>query len=423
MLQCAMTYREQGFSVIPLPPGRKKPPILKWEPYQTSYPSVEELEQWFIRPYNLAVITGMLSRVLVVDVDLPHGFASLEALELPRDIPTVTTPSGGRHYYFQRPLDLDLPFLTHKLLPGIELKGEGAYAVIPPSELTSYIKQGLSVPCSGPYLWEDDFDPRHLREALPELPPALVQCWQAADHRACKRHPDRSGHSSQTYAQKGHSSLMTSSNGFVREGPLGSLGKLGLDALVHAFEVAWRCAHFLGLSKSLDDIGHTFHCPLPGHEECNPSATLCRGRDDPLIFHDWHERSGRKYYLLPEVFYAIITGKVPQKLPRVSLATWRIRLLLAAGVLAPAIVELKPLPHNASRTLRKVYDGFKLLLQCKWLYEPGEPTAFAEHFAAAWSDVGRNQANEATRALLRLGILKPAGRYGTSPRGTAYLPG
>lgn len=70
--------QELGFSVFPLrnePAAERKRPILAWEAFQKRLPSVSEIEQWFTfnANYNLAIVTGNISKIVVIDVDGPNA--------------------------------------------------------------------------------------------------------------------------------------------------------------------------------------------------------------------------------------------------------------------------------------------------------------------------------------------------------------
>jgi putative DNA primase/helicase len=85
---------------------------------------------------NIGVATGANSNLLVLDIDPKNGgdetIAELGAQygKLPHT-PTVITGSGGRHYYFQHPLQ---PIKNKTgLFPGIDIKTDGGYVVAPPS--------------------------------------------------------------------------------------------------------------------------------------------------------------------------------------------------------------------------------------------------------------------------------------------------
>src|SRR5688500_5972818 len=87
----ARTYCEAGWSVIPARVEGKRA-LVRWREWQRSAPCLEQLRTWWGRwpRANLAVITGRVSGVVVVDVDVRHGgdqaLAELEARhgDLPR---------------------------------------------------------------------------------------------------------------------------------------------------------------------------------------------------------------------------------------------------------------------------------------------------------------------------------------------------
>jgi hypothetical protein len=117
------------------------------------------------RTANLAVCTGQESGVWVLG---PDGIAGIEALaELVREhgglprTPTARSGSGGRHNYFRWPADGNITNRrNHRGLP-IDVRGEGGYAVAPPS-------------CNigGPYAWEI-----HPAECEPAEAPAWLLEW------------------------------------------------------------------------------------------------------------------------------------------------------------------------------------------------------------------------------------------------------
>lgn len=78
----------------------------------------------------LAVRTGAVSGIVVIDVDPEHG-GQLDPVLMP---PTalVRTGSGGWHAYYRHP---GVPVLNSqsRLGPGIDVRGDGGYVVAPPS--------------------------------------------------------------------------------------------------------------------------------------------------------------------------------------------------------------------------------------------------------------------------------------------------
>lgn len=76
---------------------------------------------------------------LVVDLDRKNGVdgvAALETLCAGRDLPdtlTVYTPSGGVHLYYSKPEEIWVGNSRSKLGPGIDIRGDGGFAVCPDS--------------------------------------------------------------------------------------------------------------------------------------------------------------------------------------------------------------------------------------------------------------------------------------------------
>jgi hypothetical protein len=185
-------------------------------------------------------------------------------------------------------------------------------------------------------------------------------------------------------------------------------------------------------------MGMPFRCVLPNHKEKHPSASLWTNSQGVIVYRDWHRRNTVDVYTLPTVYFVRTIGKIPK--PRdyrrsikkgggtvrtINLrgpkhAVWSLRLLVEVGLLQPLHIDLPDLPEPSLESTRKVYEGFRRLLACKWTYGPGEPTPFARDFAAEWCGVSPVTAGEAIKRLVALGIIRPTG----SDKGmTLYLPG
>ena len=69
-LEAAHEYLDRGWSIIPIKPEGKRPAI-KWREYQERQPTYEEVEQWWTQwpDHDIAIITGAISGVVVVDCD------------------------------------------------------------------------------------------------------------------------------------------------------------------------------------------------------------------------------------------------------------------------------------------------------------------------------------------------------------------
>ena len=129
----ALEYRERGWSVIPV--GLDKRPKIKWTEYQTRYATDIELEQWFLDnpSNNIAVITGKISGITVVDLDVHKGASTGE---LPLDTFTVKTGNGGLHLYYTYDARIQTGADVLATMPGVDIRNDGGYVVAPPSIIT-----------------------------------------------------------------------------------------------------------------------------------------------------------------------------------------------------------------------------------------------------------------------------------------------
>lgn len=161
----AQAYLRRGWSVIPIRPADKRP-LIPWRPYQDDRPSAAEVAGWFQRwpQANIAIVTGTLSGLVVLDIDPGHGGeTSLEVLvkrygPLPATL-TAATGGGGRHLYFAHPGQR----IANRtgLSPGLDLRGDGGYIVAPPSWHAS----------GRPYRWQPGAGPSELAPLLTWLKP------------------------------------------------------------------------------------------------------------------------------------------------------------------------------------------------------------------------------------------------------------
>ncbi|MBI2471362.1 MAG: bifunctional DNA primase/polymerase [Planctomycetes bacterium] len=162
ILENALAYVREGFSVIPVNPADKRP-MVKWTEFQKRMPSENETAEMFRRHPKamLGIITGSLSKCAVIDCDSPEACQKIDEI-LPDsiEIPIAQSPRGGRHYYFQCPEDLKT---CAGVLPKIDVRANGGVIICPPST-NSGGKQ---------YRWLDGLELS--RESLQEMPKSLVE--------------------------------------------------------------------------------------------------------------------------------------------------------------------------------------------------------------------------------------------------------
>ncbi|GAI88653.1 unnamed protein product, partial [marine sediment metagenome] len=137
------------FSLIPLANNTKLPiKGFRWKGYQYKRPTIEEVLNWYtcFGNINIGVVTGRISRLVVIDVDNER-----QLLELLKVIPDlfntcyVKTKRGYHFYFFTNGDDIRS---TSSLfgLDGIELKAKGRYVVSAGSVVSGFrYKYGKSL--------------------------------------------------------------------------------------------------------------------------------------------------------------------------------------------------------------------------------------------------------------------------------------
>lgn len=159
-LAAALALWRRGLSVIPVPrPDNQrngKRPEIAWRAYQTRLPTEAEIRRWFAAPSNLAVVTGAISGVVVVDAD------SFEALRwCTRRLsytPWQTQTAQGFHLWHRHPC---VPVRNRARIEtrdgrlAIDVRGDGGYVIAPGSIHAS----GVDYECAGD--WSEP------RETLP----------------------------------------------------------------------------------------------------------------------------------------------------------------------------------------------------------------------------------------------------------------
>jgi integrase len=161
MLEHAIKYHRMGVGVIPLWPGAKKPILTRWEPYQRRRPTEQEIRGWWQRwpDANIGIVTGLVSGLVVLDIDSEEGNESLKGRHMPATAAVQTIK--GYHYYWQHPGGSGLGNWVRKM-PGCDLRADGGYVVAPPSVH----------PSGERYEWMIEMESR---EALAEAPLWLIE--------------------------------------------------------------------------------------------------------------------------------------------------------------------------------------------------------------------------------------------------------
>ena len=186
-LEIARRLRARGFSVIPVPPPRSgvapgnpgdgKVPAIAWREYQTRHPTDDQLVAWFGgAPMNIAVVTGAISGVVVIDADNPDALRWV--VRHFTYTPWQTQTSRGFHLWYRSP-DVRVPnrarLETRDGRLAIDVRGDGGYVLVAGSIHASgaeYLEAGdWTVPREGvPRFWPGWLVRPRRPPALPPIP-------------------------------------------------------------------------------------------------------------------------------------------------------------------------------------------------------------------------------------------------------------
>jgi hypothetical protein len=445
----ALRYHAQGFRPIPT---REKKPLEDWEKLEHQAPAAADRHRWWpgtgkSNP-NIALVLGPACNLLVLNVNVKHGvngLATLQGRDLP-ETPTIRTPSGGRAYLFRPPDPTRYPsafgtYVYPKGFDGLEFRGSGGIQVMPPSRTTH-----------GAYTFVKPWTLTRIQAQLADLPLWLLEAWLALDARenfgrdrarngdyagkaasALARTTDLTSHSpQQRWQSQSTARPQAAATPETTAAPPTTLTTITTtlssddymdfkpsDVETHDDECASHVCGLVRLDVASLQGNWPFLCVLPGHRESTPSATWFKTTSGHYIYHDWHVRSGEEFWPVPDVFAALVTGTL-KRLPKPSRKTWRLRLMVEAGLLDPYPVEMKSFPADMPKLLRHFCERFRYLCACKWTYQERAPTMFSDAFAAGWCGIREGSIWKLRRLAIAQGFLVAArdddGRL-------VYLPG
>jgi hypothetical protein len=140
---------DSGWNIFPISYD-KRLPLDEWKKYQTEFVTQEDIDSWedkgapckgggTVKTFNIALVTGSISGIVVVDCDNTEAdaYAKRNGLTSPFKVKTTR----GYHYYFKHPghgIELrnrvgSNPGADWFAVPGLDFRGDGGYVVSPPS--------------------------------------------------------------------------------------------------------------------------------------------------------------------------------------------------------------------------------------------------------------------------------------------------
>ncbi len=136
MMRAAMAYARAGWPVFPC--RQDKSPLTK-RGFKDATLDEAQIQDWWTRwpDASIGVPTGRAIGAWVLDVDIPDGPDSLADIEakigtLPKTLEQCTG-SGGRHLFFALAEGDVVRNSAKKIGPGLDIRGEGGYVIVPPS--------------------------------------------------------------------------------------------------------------------------------------------------------------------------------------------------------------------------------------------------------------------------------------------------
>ena len=143
----AALFLAQAYPVFPVD-ASKRPLTARGFKDATRDPT--EIRALFARAHGIGVPTGTWSGFVAIDIDVKEGRAGLEWLaanehRLPRTR-RHRTQSGGFHLLFLAPPGRTIRNSASKIAPGIDVRGDGGYILVPPSPNYSVADDTMPAP-------------------------------------------------------------------------------------------------------------------------------------------------------------------------------------------------------------------------------------------------------------------------------------
>jgi predicted P-loop ATPase len=180
MLDLALEYAHTRVPVFPCSPRSKQPCVPKREGgkgYKDASTDEALIRRWWKR-WPTAMVgmpTGKPTGVIVFDVDVKDsdGFATMRAAGLPQNTARASTPSGGAHFYYECPKNVETKSGTKGRLqsaygPGLDVRADGGYVIAP----GSINHEGKAYAWANSWRFADAMPvPDHLLEYVVKTPP------------------------------------------------------------------------------------------------------------------------------------------------------------------------------------------------------------------------------------------------------------
>lgn len=316
MLAAALAFADRGWRIFPVKAGTKVPRTANGF-HDATTDAATIREWWDGKPHlNIGLATGAASGVWALDIDGEPGAASLMDLEqrhgeLP-ETAVFRTPRGGRQYLFALSALPPGVSITSSvgILPGVDVRGDGGYSVVPPSSRPE-----------GPYAWISTAPiadpPEWLLELVTKARPAIAAGGPVALEELTVQAVTFREHPGAGEGQRNKEAARLAGCELAKGTPAATV-------LVDAIAWAGRCRP----AMDLDELGDVL-ASIAGRESAKPEAVTGDDPYDPEL--EAIELRPRSWPSRPEAMLS--HGVVGDLLRRVELETEADPVALAATFL------------------------------------------------------------------------------------------
>lgn len=149
VVDIALEYADQGWSVLPVKPDEKRPYMSNWLQYQREKASKDTIRNWFnsLSGAGIGVVTGKISNMIVLDVENDCPYSIDDILQKYPTQMVSKTGSGGYHLFYQYPMNVGHVGNRVGIFERADLRADGGFIVLPPTKHPSggkyeWVKRG-----------------------------------------------------------------------------------------------------------------------------------------------------------------------------------------------------------------------------------------------------------------------------------------
>jgi putative DNA primase/helicase len=130
MIDAALSYASRNLAVFPC---EKKHPLIA-SGFKAASKNPTHVREWWQRwpDAQIALPTGKVNRLFVIDVDGPDGASAFAKVNAPETFTVETSPCHFQ-FWFQQPDGIKTRCSASVIAPQLDTRGDGGYTIAPPS--------------------------------------------------------------------------------------------------------------------------------------------------------------------------------------------------------------------------------------------------------------------------------------------------